>query len=231
MRRVGRGVKRGLNPTSMFEKSRHCCFKREMLIALERAVAMPDYGKCNAIAYSSEGPPERVNPIDACATQWFALAVKPRCDKAVARVLDTKEFQTFLPLYKKRHEYATRCKEFDLPLFPGYVFCRFNALARLPILTTPGVIQILGVGNTPIPLSDSEIASLQIAMKAQRSLQPFPFVQVGQRVRINRGALAGVEGIVIKVKHSVRLVLSITLLQRSVVLEIDHDQISANEIL
>src|SRR5215467_15105310 len=96
--------------------------------------------------------------------QWFALAVKPRFDKAVARALETKGFPTFLPVYTKQHKYAARSKEFELPLFPGYVFCRFNALTRLPILTTPGVTQILGVGNTPIPLSDSEIASLQIAM-------------------------------------------------------------------
>ena len=90
--------------------------------------------------------------------QWFALAVKPRFDKAVARTLETKGFETFLPLYKKRHNYGTRCREFDLPLFPGYVFCRFNALMRLPIVTTPGVTHILGVGNRPAPLSETEPA-------------------------------------------------------------------------
>jgi len=202
-----------------------------MLIALEKAVAMRNYENCNPIAYSPGAVANLANEPEASVPQWFALAVKPRCDKAVARALDTKEFQTFLPLYKKRHRYATRYKESDLPLFPGYVFCRFNVLARLPILTTPGVIQVLGVGNTPSPVSDHEISSLQIAIKAQFSIQPFPFLRVGQKVRIRRGVLAGVEGIVIRVKDSVRLVLSIALLQRSVVLEIDRDQVSGDGVL
>ena len=135
--------------------------------------------------------------------QWFALAVKPRFDKSVARALDNKGFETFLPLYKKIHNYGARCKEFELPLFPGYVFCRFNALTRLPIVTTPGVTQILGTGNKPVPLSETEIASLQIALKAQLPLQPFPFLQIGQRVRIEEGVLAGVVGIIVSVKRSV----------------------------
>ena len=169
-------------------------------------------------------------PVSAMGLpQWFALAVKPRFDKAVARTLDTKGFETFLPLYKKRHNYGPRSKEFELPLFPGYVFCRFSSLTRLPIVTTPGVTHILGAGNRPVPLSETEIASLQIAMKAQLPLQPFPFLQVGQRVRIEAGVLAGVVGIIVNVKRSVNLVLSVTLLQRSVLLEIDRDQVDLEQ--
>jgi transcription antitermination factor NusG len=163
--------------------------------------------------------------------QWFALAVKPRFDKSVARTLDTKGFETFLPLYTKKHNYGARCKEFELPLFPGYVFCRFNALMRLPIVTTPGVTHILGAGNRPVPLSETEIASLQIAIKAQLPLQPFPFPQVGQKVRIDEGVLAGVVGTIISVKRSVNLVLSVTLLQRSVLLEINREQVDLERTL
>ncbi len=188
---------------------------------------MPDYGLCN----TSSCFPDAAGLVDripeAGSTKWFALAVKPRHDKAVARTLETKGFQTFLPLYKKRHTYAARCKESELPLFPGYVFCRFDALARLTILTTPGVTQILGVGNTPIPLCETELFSLQTAIQAQLPIQPFPFLQAGQRVRIDRGVLAGIEGIVMNFKQCLRLVLSITLLARSVLLEIDRDQVSA----
>jgi transcription antitermination factor NusG len=161
--------------------------------------------------------------------QWFALAVKPRFDKAVARALDAKGFETFLPLYRRRHNYGARSKDFELPLFPGYVFCRFNALTRLPIVTTPGVTHILGAGNRPAPLSETEIASLQIAIKAQLPLQPFPFLQIGQRVRIEEGVLAGVVGIIVSVKRSVNLVLSVTLLQRSVLLEISRDQVDLEQ--
>ena len=74
-----------------------------MLIALEKAVAMRNYENCNAIAYSAGAAANLANEGEASGPQWFALAVKPRCDKAVARALDTKEFQTFLPLYKERH--------------------------------------------------------------------------------------------------------------------------------
>src|SRR6516162_4623730 len=94
-------------------------------------------------------------PSEEGSPQWFALAVKPRFDKAVARTLEMKGFQTFLPLYKKRHSYGARSKYSELPLFPGYVFCRFSPLIRLPILTTPGVTQILGNGSRPIALDET----------------------------------------------------------------------------
>src|SRR5262249_52038339 len=135
------------------------------------------------------------------------------------------------PLYKREHRYAERRTYSELPLFPGYVFCRFNVHATLPILTTPGVRQILGAGNKPIPLCEKEMISLQTAIKAQVPVQPIPFFQLGQKVRISSGALAGVEGIVLSFKQCLRLVLSVTLLQRSVLLEIDRDQVSAGRAL
>jgi transcription antitermination factor NusG len=188
---------------------------------------MPNFRNQSSISCCPPESADHANSFPETGTpQWFALGVKPRFDKAVARMLDSKGLETLLPLYKKRHRYAARCKVSELPLFPGYVFCRFNVLTRLPILTTPGVTQILGIGNTPVPLSENEIVSLQTAIKSDLPLQPFPFLQVGQRVRIEEGVLAGVVGIVIRCKQSLRLVLSITLLQRSVLLEIDQHQIS-----
>jgi transcription antitermination factor NusG len=194
-------------------------------VALQKAVAMREDENYDAVPFSAESPAE------GGARLWFALAVKPRFDKAVARALETKGFQTFLPLYKKQHKYKARSKEFELPLFPGYVFCRFNVLTRLPILITPGVTQILGAGNTPIALSETEIASLQTAIQANIPLQPFPFVQVGQKVRVSQGVLTGVEGIVMGFKQHLRLVISITLLRRSVLLEIDRDQVTVERVL
>lgn len=162
---------------------------------------------------------------------WYALAVKPRHDKAVARSLEAKGFHTFVPLYRKRNQYATRYKDSDLPLFPGYVFCRFDALIRLPIITTPGIVQILGNGNSPIEVSETEIESLQRAIAAQVPMQPYPYLEIGQRVCIEEGVLAGVVGVIIKLKQNLRLVLSITLLQRSVLLEVDQDQVSRQRLL
>jgi len=200
---------------------------RRVPTALERAVAMSNSEfdiTGPVLMKETEGIMEPFSEIGGF--QWFALAVKPRWDKAVARALEGKGFETLLPVYKRHHTYGTHSREFELPLFPGYVFCRFDVLTRLPILTTPGVTQILGNGNSPIPLSETEVSSLRTAMKSQLPLQPFPFLQIGQRVRVKEGVLEGVVGIVIRVKQSLRLVLSVTLLQRSVLLEIDGHQVN-----
>jgi transcription antitermination factor NusG len=165
------------------------------------------------------------------SAQWFALAVKPRFDKTVAQALESKGYDTLLPVYRKQHRHGTRSRDSELPLFPGYVCCRFDVQTRLPVLITPGVIQVLGAGSTPIPLSEVEVSSLQTAIKARLPVEPFPFLDAGQRVRINKGALAGVEGIVIGCKQQLRLVLSITLLRRSVLLEIDRDQVATEGAL
>ncbi len=156
------------------------------------------------------------------ASRWYALAVKPRHEKAVHRILETKGQETFLPLYRKPHRYARRQKAFHLPLFPGYVFCRCNIGKRQPIVTTPGVIRILGSGSEATPIEDSEIASLQRAINAQAAIEPWPFLQAGEKVWITEGALAGVEGILIEAKQGPRIILSVSLLQRSVLLEVDR---------
>jgi transcription antitermination factor NusG len=157
---------------------------------------------------------------------WFALGVTARHEKAVCRMLYQKGYETFVPLYTNRRQYAKRSREFELPLFPGYVFCRFDPVTRLPILTTPGVLQVIGAGRVPVPIEPSEIESLKTAVNAKARLMPLPFWQTGQKGRITYGPLAGVEGVVMNVKDPVRLVLSISLLQRSVLLEIDTDCVS-----
>jgi transcription antitermination factor NusG len=159
------------------------------------------------------------------AAKWFAIVVKPRFDKAVARALEAKGYETLVPMYRKYHTYGKRSKLSELPLFPGYVCCRFDAHTMLPILSTPGVVSVVGIRSVPMPLSETEINSLQAAINAHLPVEPFPYLNVGQRVRITSGVLAGLEGIVLGPKPKLRLVLSITLLQRSVLLEIDRDQV------
>jgi transcription termination/antitermination protein NusG len=169
--------------------------------------------------------------VDDASLQWFALVVKPRFDKAVARTLELKGYETLLPLYKRYHRYGNRSRASELPLFPGYVCCRFNARKRLSIVTTPGVVRILGDGGAPTPISDKEIYALQLVMRAHVPIQPFPFLNAGQRVRINSGALAGLEGIVLGPKPQLRLVISITLLQRSVMLEVERENVTVDGAL
>ena len=165
--------------------------------------------------------------LPAGREQWYAVAVKPRHDKAVCRTLENKGYEAIAPLYMKRYRQASRWRESELPLFPGYVFCRFNAQARLPILMTPGVIQVLGAGRVPTPVDEAEMASLQTALELQLHLRPYPFLETGQHVRIKEGPLAGIEGVVVDLKPNLRIVLSITLLQRSILLETDSSSVSA----
>lgn len=153
---------------------------------------------------------------------WFALRVKPRHEKIAALALHGKGLEEFLPLCKARRRWSDRIKELDAPLFPGYVFCRFNPYERLPVLTTPGVSSIVGMGKIPAPIEDSEIAALHSIVNSGLMAQPWPFLKAGQYVRIDAGPLCGLEGILLEIKSSHRLVVSVTLLQRSVSVEIDR---------
>lgn len=121
--------------------------------------------------------------------------------------------------------WSDRMKEVEVPLFPGYLFCRMDPHNRLPVLMTPGVIQIVGVGKAPIPVGEEEIAAIQRVGKSGLSTMPWPYVQVGHVARIEDGPLRGMSGIVIKIKSGLKLVLSVNLLQRSVAVEIDRSWI------
>ncbi len=158
---------------------------------------------------------------------WFALQVRTRQEASVSQQLNGQGYERFLPLYKLRKRWSDRIKEVNAPLFPGYLFCRFNPQDRLPILKTPGVIQIVGFNNGPAAVDEAEIRSIQTLVTAGVPHQPWPFLAAGDRVRIESGPLLGLEGILIDVKRSHRLVLSVTLLQRSVAVEIDSALITA----
>jgi len=147
---------------------------------------------------------------------WYALRVRTSREKSVACLLRHKGFNEFLPLYASCRRWSDRIQQIDLPLFPGYVFCRFNAQDWLPILTTPGVVYVVGMGTTPESVDEGEITSLQSVVKSGLLMQPWPFLKVGQRVVIEHGPLRNVEGILKEVKGSRNLIISITLLQRSV---------------
>jgi transcription antitermination factor NusG len=158
--------------------------------------------------------------------RWYALRVKSNREKLIAEALHRKGFEHFLPLYRKQSRWSDRLKEIERPLFSGYVFCRMDPVHRLPVLTIPGAISFIGIGNTPIPVEDSEISALQTIVCAGVPVVPWPFLQVGQRVRIERGSLREIEGVVTNLKNRLRLVVSVGLLQRSVAVEIDRDSIT-----
>jgi transcription antitermination factor NusG len=154
---------------------------------------------------------------------WFALAVRRKTEKFIANALFSKGIETFLPLYSTRKKWSDRIKTVELPLFEGYVFCRMDLLYRMPVLTIPGVRQLVGIGKVPEPIEPSEIRALQSVIKSGLPSMPWPFLKVGQMVRVEHGPLKDLEGILLKTKGSERLVLSVSLLQRSVAVELDRD--------
>jgi transcription antitermination factor NusG len=152
---------------------------------------------------------------------WFALQTRSRYENFVANHLRGNGYELFWPVYKCWRHWSDRIKEFELPLFPGYVFCRFNPLDRLPILVTPGVVRVVGVGKKPVPVDDAEITAIRTVVQSGLPRRPWPFLQVGQRVKVEQGPLSGIEGILMAFRGCHRLVLSVTLLQRSVAVEVD----------
>jgi len=152
---------------------------------------------------------------------WFALHVRTQHEKSVAEYLRGGGYDLILPLYKCRKRWSDRVKEIDSPLFPGYLFCRFNPMERLPILKTPGVIQIVGYNRQPVSVDEVEIRAIQTLMAAGVSNQPWPFLHAGDRVQIESGPLRGVSGILTEFRGQHRLIVSITLLQRAIAVEID----------
>lgn len=157
---------------------------------------------------------------------WFAVQTRSRHENVVAAQLQGKGYEPFLPLCKSRRRWSDRIKEIEFPLFPGYLFCRFDASNRLPILVIPGVVQIVGVGKKPVAIDEEEISGIQTAVQSGLPRQAWSFEQIGQRVRVEYGPLSGLEGTLVNVKGRHRLILSITLLQRSVAVEIDESWVS-----
>jgi transcription antitermination factor NusG len=158
---------------------------------------------------------------------WFAIQVKTNREKTANLLLENAGYECFLPISKYMRRWSDRMKEVEAPLFPGYLFCRMNPHNRLPVLMTPGVIHIVGVGKTPIPVREDEIAAIQRVGESGLSTMPWPYLEVGHVARIEYGPLRGVTGIVIKIKSGLKLVLSVGLLQRSVAVEIDRAWIGA----
>ncbi len=153
---------------------------------------------------------------------WYAVRVRSNCERTVSEILREKGFAEFSPFYVARRRWSDRIKRVQLPLFPGYMFCRFDPVNRLPLLQTPGVVNIVGFGQNFIPVDEHEIEAIRAIMTSGNEVQPWHYLRAGQKVRVRSGSLAGVEGVLVKIKNTRRLVVSIDLLQRSVAAELDR---------
>lgn len=157
------------------------------------------------------------------AIRWFAVRVRSNFERTVAFSLEERGYEAFLPTYAGRRRRQGGSQNVHVPLFPGYVFGRFSPAIRLPILAIPGVVHVVSSGRTPIPVDDGEIAAIQAIVASGLRVCPWPFLAVGDALLIERGPLTGVEGTVIAIRKQYRLVASITLLQRSLSVELERE--------
>jgi len=155
------------------------------------------------------------------ALHWLAVYTASRHEKCVARHLADREIESFLPLYPKVHHWKRRSAvSLELPLFSNYVFVHMHLFRRGALLAVPGVLAVVGKGREPAPLPDGEIESLRTALE-QNKFEPHPYLRTGERVRVRSGSMEGFEGILIRKKNELRVVLTLDLIQRSVSVEVD----------
>jgi transcription antitermination factor NusG len=156
---------------------------------------------------------------------WYAVHVRTKYEKRVADALTGKGYACLLPSYRERRNWSDRTKTLELPLFPGYVFSRFDVEVRLPILTTPGVLAVAGVGRTPQALDEGEVEQVRRVTATGYPAQPWPYLGIGQRVRITAGPLTGVEGLLLQRRGETRVVLSLTHLEKSISVMVESDAV------
>ena len=162
-------------------------------------------------------------PEAACSPSgaWWAVYTRHQHEKTVAGMLENKGFQVFLPLYESERRWKDRAKTLTLPLFPGYVFVRGELERRLQIVSTPGAHMILSNGSQFSEIPDEEIAAIRRAVEAPNRVEPHPLLKMGDRVRVRRGSLEGLEGILFRKRNSCRLILNVAMLAQSAAVEVD----------
>jgi transcription antitermination factor NusG len=153
---------------------------------------------------------------------WYALKVRASGELKVRQALEGKDYTVFLPTYIEGRKYSDRIKNVEAALFPGYLFARLDVNNRLPILQTPGVETIVSFGGEFEPVKEEEVGAIQRVITAGTKAIPWPYLKEGDKVRVQFGSMAGVEGLLVKVKGKDRLVLSVHILQRSISVEIDR---------
>jgi transcription antitermination factor NusG len=154
-------------------------------------------------------------------TRWYAAYTYPRHEKAVVKQLESKSIEAFLPVFRTENRWKDRRVQIQTPVFPGYVFTRINLSERSRVLAVPGVIRMLSFNGIPAPIDDSEIEAVRLCVERGAALEPYPFLEIGDRVRVRSGVLEGLEGLISRCKDDRRLIVPISLINQSVVVEID----------
>ena len=152
---------------------------------------------------------------------WFAIRVRSNCEQSVFDALVQKGYDLFLPTYTVSRRWSDRVKQLSVPLFPGYVFCSLDQNDRFPVLTTPGVIQLVGSGKRPVEVTEDEITAVKAVLNSNLPYSPHAPLVAGDRVVVETGPLMGVQGFLVESRDTNRLVVSIEILHRAVAVEIE----------
>jgi len=159
---------------------------------------------------------------EVASAPWYAAYTSARHEKRVTQQLNERQIPSFLPTYWSVRRWKDRRKRLELPLFPSYVFVQINDQNRLNLLRLPGVLGLVCFQGRPVPVTSAEIENLRRSLTESTVVQPHPYLKVGRRVRVRSGAMAGVEGVLVRKRDRARIVLSISILQRSVSVDIDE---------
>lgn len=158
---------------------------------------------------------------------WYALTVKHQHEVAARSALEFRGFEALAPTYRARRRWSDRMKEIDLPLFTGYVFCRFAFTERIIVTDVPGVAKVVEFGGAPAEISEAEIAAIRTVMDSKLPVRPWPYLKPGYRVLVERGPLRGVEGTLLREERNrLQLVIGIEMLQRSLAVEVEADMVT-----
>jgi transcription antitermination factor NusG len=173
----------------------------------------------------TQSAPVPSHEVSESPRKWYAVHTRPSREKRTADHFSYHGLENFMPHYRVVRRWKNRCtKTSDIPLFPSYLFVRIAPAERIRVLEVPSVISIVGRGREPLPLLDFEIESLRAGLHL-RHAEPHPHLVVGQRARIRGGALAGMEGVVVRKSNSLRVVLTLDLIMQSVSVEVDGDEL------
>jgi transcription antitermination factor NusG len=166
----------------------------------------------------------------SAASRWFAVYTACRHEKRVAQHFGQREIQHYLPLYRAERKWSDGSRvTLDLPLFPGYLFVYINRSERVRVLNVPGALAVVdGTGREPAPLPDAAIDALRLGLE-EHHVEPHPLLTIGQQVRIRSGAFAGMEGVVIRKKNGLRVVLTLQQIMQSIAVEVDEDDLEQME--
>jgi transcription antitermination factor NusG len=159
------------------------------------------------------------------AEHWYAVSVRSRYEKLAAQHLEQRSVNCLLPVYRSVRRWKDRRKVLEMALFPGYIFVNIDVRDRLGVLKAPGVLRFVTFQGQLTAVADSDIRALESAMSSGLRAKPHPYLLNGRKVRVKSGPLMGAEGIVVRLKQRFRLVLSIELIMRSVMIEVDEDDV------